>query len=243
MPKIAVIIPCYNEHKRLDAERIRGFLSQRPGIKLIFVNDGSTDDTPVLLESIRDASPSNVDIITQPRRKGKAEAVRSGMLESLKDTQTKYHGYLDADLAVSLEEFERLGGILSGNGNKFIFGSRIKKIGSVITRNEWRHFYSRFIATFIGYITRLDVYDTQCSAKIFHADIVPAFTSQPFHTRWLFDVELIDRIRKQHGDLNKLGHEEPLLEWNEIRGSKLRWYNFFRILRELFILRKYCRKR
>lgn len=243
MPKIAVIIPCYNEHKRLDAERIRSFLAKRRDIQMIFINDGSTDDTGQLLESIRDVSPEQVQIISQTKRKGKAEAVRRGLLESLKDTQTPYHGYLDADLAVSLEEFERLGLILSANGNTFIFGSRIKKIGSVITRNEWRHFYSRFIATFIGYITRLDVYDTQCSAKIFHRDLVPAITSQPFHTRWLFDVELIDRIRKQHGDLNKLGHEEPLLEWNEIKGSKLRWYNFFRILRELFILRKYCRKK
>lgn len=243
MPKIAVIIPCYNEHKRLNPATLTGFLSARPGLKMVLVNDGSTDDTRTLLNSLKEKFPAQVTIVTNAKRKGKAESVRLGLLESARDPDTIYHGYLDADLAVSLEEFERLSKILASNGNKFIFGSRIKKVGSLITRNEWRHFYSRFIATFVGYITRLDVYDTQCSAKIFHSELVPVIASEPFHTKWLFDVELIDRIRKKYNDLNSLGHEEPLLEWNEIKGSKLRWYNIFRILREMAILRKYCRKK
>jgi dolichyl-phosphate beta-glucosyltransferase len=243
MPKTAIIIPCYNEHKRLDAATILQFLSGNPGITIIFVNDGSKDDTSAIIDSIRHQNQDQVSVVHHPKRMGKAEAVRTGLRHGIDTTDAAYLGYLDADLAVSLQEFSRLSEILSKNGKQFIFGSRIKKIGSVITRNEWRHFYGRFIATLVGYITRLDVYDTQCSAKIFNRDLVPALIEQPFHTKWLFDVELIDRIRKSKGDLNNMGHEEPLLKWNEIKGSKLRWYNFPRILRELFILRKYCRKK
>ena len=95
----------------------------------------------------------------------------------------------------------------------------------------------------MGYATRLDVYDTQCSAKMFRTHLVPVITAEQFRTKWLFDVELIDRIRKHVGELNDHGHEEPLLAWDEKKGSKLRWYNFFRILRELAILRKYHRKK
>ncbi len=243
MPKTAIIIPCYNEQARLNMELVLQFLSSRKEMKVIFVDDGSTDQTPQILEEIKQQLPSQVELVHHPKRKGKAEAVRSGLLESLKDNAVGQHGYLDADLSVSLEEFERLSRLLEINGKDFIFGSRIKKVGSRITRNEFRHFYSRIIATLVGYITRLEVYDTQCSSKIFRSSMVPVIASEPFRTKWLFDVELIDRIRKNVGELNDHGHEEPLLAWDEKKGSKLKWYNFFRILKELSILRKYHRKK
>lgn len=242
MPKTAIIIPCYNEQSRLNREEIILFLSSRPDFKIILVNDGSSDQTGQVLSDIKNSLPGQVEIFTQSERKGKAEAVRSGLLHSLQDPATDIHGYLDADLAVSLEEFQRLSRLLRNSTKDFILGSRIKKVGSRITRNELRHFYSRFIATLVGYSTRLDVYDTQCSAKMFRTKLIPVIAAEPFRTKWLFDVELIDRIRKQVGELNDFGHEEPLLAWDEKKGSKLRWHNFFRIVRELFILRKHHRK-
>jgi dolichyl-phosphate beta-glucosyltransferase len=242
MQKTAIIIPCYNEQARLNMECIVQFLSTRGNMMAVFVNDGSDDQTSQVIEEIRSQLPAQVRMVKHEKRKGKAEAVRSGLIESMKDPEVTIHGYLDADLAVSLEEFERLSNLMAGSGKTFILGSRIKKVGSRISRNEFRHFYSRFIATLVGYITKLDVYDTQCSAKMFRTSIIPVITREPFRTRWLFDVELIDRIRKHVGELNDHGHEEPLLAWDEKKGSKLRWFNFFSIMRELFILRKYHRK-
>lgn len=242
MQKTAIIIPCFNEQARLNLESIVQFLSARKNFLALLVNDGSSDQTAQVLEEIKKQLPEQVRIISHQKRKGKAEAVRSGLIESLKDPEVSIHGYLDADLAVSLEEFERLSELMRNSGKSFILGSRIKKVGSRISRNEFRHFYSRFIATLVGYATRLDVYDTQCSAKMFRTELVPVITAEPFRTKWLFDVELIDRIRKQVGELNDHGHEEPLLAWDEKKGSKLKWYNLFRILRELSILRKYHRK-
>ena len=242
MQKTAIIIPCYNEQSRLNIEEIVQFLSRRPAFRLYLVNDGSSDQTGDLLEEIRRQLPDQVAVLNHENRRGKAEAVRTGLLESLKDPETGVHGYLDADLAVSLQEFERLNNLIKESGKEFILGCRIKKVGSRISRNELRHFYTRFNATLVGYITKLDVYDTQCSAKMFRTSLVSDIASEPFRTKWLFDVELIDRIRKARGELNDLGHEEPLLAWDEKKGSKLRWHHFFRIFRELFILRKYHRK-
>lgn len=243
MPKTAVIIPCYNEAARLKPELLLDFFSTRPDLKLVLVNDGSSDDTPAIMENIAGQLPGQCECINHEKRKGKAEAVRAGLNHCLHDPEILFCGYLDADLAVTLDEFERLAGKLKAGSHDFILGCRIKKVGSRIIRNEWRHFYSRVIATFVGYITRLDVYDTQCSAKIFRRSLVPVIAAEPFRTRWLFDVELIDRIRKQVADLNDHGYEEPLLYWNEEKGSKLRWYNFPRIARELIVLRKHNRKK
>jgi glycosyltransferase involved in cell wall biosynthesis len=242
MPKTAVIIPCYNEANRLKPELLQTFFLRKPGFKLILVNDGSSDGTDGILASIQQVLQDQCAIVVHEKRRGKAEAVRSGFLKCIEEPDIEFCGYLDADLAVSLEEFERLATKLESTAHDFILGCRIKKVGSRIIRNEWRHFYSRIIATFVGYVTKLDVYDTQCSAKIFCRSLLPVIATNPYRTKWLFDVELIDRIRKHVKELNEHGYEEPLLYWNEEKGSKLRWYNFPRILRELFILRKHNRK-
>lgn len=241
MPSLSIIIPCHNEEKRLDAGKILGFMHNKPNVHLYIVNDGSTDGTIGILQHIKASIPDRVDIINNKERLGKAEAIRIGLSSSASSNKSEFHSYLDADLAVSLDELYRLYELLTTSRYSFIFGSRIKKIGSEITRNEWRHFYSRIIATMVGFITKLDVYDTQCSAKIFRKELLNAITNEKYKTKWLFDVELICRINKIHGDLNQLGYEEPLLQWTEKKGSKLRWFNFFSIMREVFVIYKYYR--
>lgn len=241
MPSLSIIIPCYNEEKRLQGEVIQDFLSDKGNISIVFVNDGSTDKTGEVLNHIQSSNPSRINVITHKTRMGKAEAVRSGILESLKITTVTHHGFIDADLSISPSELYRLFEILITNEYKFILGSRIKKVGSKIIRNEWRHFYSRVIATIVGWVIKLDVYDTQCSAKIFEKEMAPSLFAEKFHTKWLFDVELLCRIQNTYGDLNASGTEEPVKEWTEKKGSKLRWYNFFQILKEVFTLRKYYR--
>lgn len=243
MSTLSIIIPCYNEEKRLLADVLSEFLEEKKDTRIIFVNDGSKDNTKHILKSICDEYPGRSIVISHDEKKGKAEAVRSGFLESIKDHQYHYHGFLDADLSILPGELYRLFQIVSASDKKFILGSRIKKIGAKIIRNEWRHFYSRIIATIVGSIIKLDVYDTQCSAKIFHTETASDIFSEKFRTKWLFDVEVICRIYNKYGDLNKTGSEEPVLEWTEKKGSKLRWYNFFQIVREVFVLKRHYQKR
>ncbi len=242
MSALSIIIPCFNEEKRLSPERFSSFLNTYYDCRLLFVNDGSTDNTLKVLTQLQVLFPDRVKIISLLKQCGKGEAVRTGLLESIKETTISHHGYIDADLAVSAEEIYRLFEKIKQTSNRFIFGSRIKKIGTKINRNEWRHFYSRVMATIVGWIIKLDVYDTQCSAKVFKTEIVNPVFKNRFHTKWLFDVELICRIHNLYGELNNNGTEEPLLKWEERKGSKLRWFHFFGILKEVFILKKHYRR-
>jgi glycosyltransferase involved in cell wall biosynthesis len=243
MPMLSIIIPCYNEEKRLISEKLINFLQTKLNVLIFFVNDGSTDNTVEVIESIIKQFPDRVFLLNKKKREGKGEAVREGLMESIKNAQIEFHGFIDADLSVSLEEFFRLYQIISGSEKIFITGSRIKKLGATIVRNEWRHFYSRIITTFIGFSTKLEVYDTQCSAKIFHKQLIPGIFNEKFKTKWLFDVEVFCRIRRQNGTLEKLALEEPLLEWTEMKDSKISGFNFFQILREIFIIHKHYRNR
>jgi dolichyl-phosphate beta-glucosyltransferase len=243
MQALSIIIPCHNEAVRLPVENLKKFLQEKNTTRLILIDDGSTDTTREIIVKLQESLPSRIKTIFLDKKSGKAEAVRIGMLESIKDKAFTHHGFIDADLAVPMEELHRLYEKACSTDHKFVFGSRVKKIGATIIRNEWRHFYSRIIATIVGSIIKLDVYDTQCSAKIFTTEIVNPVFENNFHTRWLFDVEIICRINKLLGGLNEFGTEEPLLSWKEMKGSKLRWYNFFSIVKEVFILKKHYRQR
>ncbi len=237
MQTFSIIIPCFNEADRLPLATLSGFLELHEEIILVFVNDGSTDQTNTLIETLRSAFPARIRLLQHSDRKGKAEAVRTGMLNAL-ELDKGIVGFIDADMAVTPDEFYRLLQLFKQTDFRFYFGSRIKKVGADIQRNEWRHFYSRIIATIVGSMIRLDVYDTQCSAKLFTPETAKQIFEDPFRTRWLFDVEIICRLHQYYGSLNQNGKEEPLLQWKEQKGSKIRWYHFFRILREIFILKK-----
>ena len=72
----------------------------------------------------------------------------------------------------------------------------------------------------------LQVYDTQCGAKVFRAmPALRAALSEPFRSRWAFDVELLFRLTRRNGDLEPLTTdamlEVPLDEWSDVGGSKL----------------------
>jgi len=232
MSKIALIIPCYNEAVRLDTATILNWISKRPSFDLYFINDGSTDETGKLLSKLSTALPDQIQYIESKQNAGKAESIRKGILYALQYPYT-YVGYLDADLSTSLEEIERLTQLIQIQSYTGVFGSRIKKGGAIIIRSPFRHIVGRFIATIIDLRFQLNIYDTQCGAKIFKVCILKEVVQERFQTRWLFDVELFLRLRK----INKLQIlEEPLHIWRDKRSSKLNFFSFPLICKELAIL-------
>ena len=89
--------------------------------------------------------------------------------------------------------------------------------------------------------------DTQCGAKLFrNSPELAALFDEPFISRWIFDVEIIARLIRAHRTSDRRPPEEvifecPLMEWYEIRGSKLRLRDFFLMSLDLFkIIRHYA---
>lgn len=54
--KTRIIIPCYNEEKRLDTTDFINFINQENEYHLCFVNDGSKDNTIDVLKNIQEAN-------------------------------------------------------------------------------------------------------------------------------------------------------------------------------------------
>lgn len=240
MQKNCIVIPCYNEARRLDIASIVDFIENNKTIfDILLVNDGSTDNTLILLNKLQEQFTENVVIINLFQNQGKAEAVRSGMLHCSGLNYT-YVGYWDADLSTPLNESIRFISHFNGS-TKLIMGSRLKRLGATIERSTKRHIFGRIFSTFTSLILDLPVYDSQCGAKIFDAEIIKDLFGQEFKTKWLFDVELLARY-KLLVDKKKLLEnvvEIPLVEWREVKGSKLNLFTLLMVPFELLKIKSY----
>jgi len=234
-----IIIPCYNEEKGLPIKEYTHFIERSKDILLCFVNDGSSDNTQLLLEELRSKYPTKVTVVSYQKNIGKAEAIRTGMHYCITTFDFKYIAYLDADLATSLEECASMTTYFN-TSITFVFGSRIKRIGANIDRKKSRFLIGRVIATVISIILKLPVYDTQCGCKLFTKDLAEKVFTEPFISKWLFDVEIINRIIQIYGRDNVLNKmiEIPLKSWVEKGDSKVKtsymfklWIDLYRIYR------------
>ena len=96
---LALVVPCYNEAARLDAERFLEFVNGHPGVHLVMVDDGSVDGTGEIIERMRAAAPTAVTTVRHSERRGKGEAVRSGILAGIDAISD-----IDPDVARSVQE-------------------------------------------------------------------------------------------------------------------------------------------
>ena len=241
MDPICIIIPCYNEFRRFPADEFLDFSKQHPETSFCLVNDGSNDDTGKLLESLREQLPERIIVRTLSENKGKAEAVRTGMLHAMKQFDAGYFAYFDADFSTSPEESFRLrDSLLEKSTLECAFGSRVAILGRKIDRKLSRHITGRIIATFISGILHLMVYDTQCGAKLFKRSLAMKVFENPFISRWLFDVEIMARITGLYNDQRpeEIMIEVPVKSWSDKGGSKIGWTYGFRVLFDLLKIRQ-----
>lgn len=235
----SIVIPCYNEEKGISNSEYSNFLENNPETFICFVNDGSKDNTLGVLNILKAKHNTQIHILSLEKNSGKAEAVRAGINYCNQNFQHEFIGYLDADLATTLEEFIDLRNYLTGEV-VFSFGSRIRKIGSTIERENSRFLIGRVVATFISNILDIKVYDTQCGSKLFTKEISEELFQKEFISKWLFDVEIFYRmilLFKREKAIKKM-HEVPLKLWVEKGDSKVKftygfklWFDLYKISR------------
>jgi len=231
-----VVVPCFNEEHRLD-EKAFAALAAGGRLRLLFVDDGSSDGTGEVLGRMAEGCPG-VEVLSLGANGGKAEAVRRGMQRAVAGG-AEVVAYYDADMATPPDELERLVGVLRAHDDLVgVFGSRVARLGSIIERRALRHYLGRIYATLASYALGISVYDTQCGAKVFRVDarLARALTT-PFRSSWAFDVELLHRllVGGQGVDPVPVGAllEVPLTAWRDVSGSKLRLGAALRALGEL----------
>jgi dolichyl-phosphate beta-glucosyltransferase len=219
-----IVVPCFNEERRFPGLAFLDLVGDG-GIRLLFVDDGSTDGTGSLLEQLARKS-DGIEILRLPHNMGKAEAVRRGLRQAI-ENGAGVVGYFDADLATPTTELRRLLGALEARPELMgVFGSRVARLGSHIERSAFRHYTGRVFATVASLALGVAVYDTQCGAKVFRVNpTLAAAVDRPFRSPWSFDVLLCQRLFDGTSDLPGLPVEAflelPLEVWSDVAGSKV----------------------
>jgi dolichyl-phosphate beta-glucosyltransferase len=236
---VCLIVPCFNEASRLDLTRFAAAVEHHP-LWVVFVNDGSTDGTGDLVRTHASERLCLVDLETNV---GKAEAVRQGTLRAATlpfYAGLDWIGYWDADLSTPLDELPKFFEYqaLAGVRADAILGSRVSRLGSRIARRAVRHLLGRLFVTASSLLLGTRAYDSQCGAKVFRVAAAQRVFHEPFITRWLFDLEILLRLK------DAVLLEYPLMEWEDVGGSKLAVLpNLWRTARDLFRLRARYRLR
>jgi dolichyl-phosphate beta-glucosyltransferase len=228
----ALVIPCYNEANRLNTEQLMEWIGLEEHARLILVDDGSRDETLAVLKRIQKQLPNRISVLSLKPNRGKAEAVRAGLLYALDNLHPDIIGFWDADLATPLDAFGRLMAVLDARPDiEMIFGSRVKLLGRYVERRPLRHYLGRVFATAASIVLNLPIYDTQCGAKLFRVKPhTRRIFAEPFLSKWVFDVEIIARyLQMERCDasvVEKRIYEYPLETWIDVAGSKVKPTDF-----------------
>jgi dolichyl-phosphate beta-glucosyltransferase len=235
-----IVVPLYNEENRFDIDYWETITSSSNFV-FLFVDDGSTDSTILVLEKLRNA---NINILSLKNNVGKSEAIRAGLNHAINQSKSKFSllGYLDSDTAFSelevIEILKRAENTFSDHGLDALWMSRVKLAGRKIDRGALRHYIGRLIASFLGRGIPEFPYDTQCGFKLFKS--TPIFfesLTTKFQTRWFVDLEILCRLTNAKPSPIHL-REWPLENWREIENSRIRLGTFWSIALEILVIRK-----
>ncbi|MBA3946982.1 MAG: glycosyltransferase family 2 protein [Herpetosiphonaceae bacterium] len=162
-PVLSVVIPAYNESRRLPPTlaAISAYLGTLPyPTELLVVDDGSTDATAAVVDHVMQRE-ANLRLIRNEHR-GKGYAVRTGMLAAA----GQYVLFCDADLATPIQEWEKLYKLLQAGADVAI-GSR-EGLGAQRVGEPWyRHLMGRVFNLVVRTVVLGGIQDTQCGFKAF----------------------------------------------------------------------------
>lgn len=166
-PLVSVVIPAYNEERRLPhtLQRVHDYLSAQSYLsEIVVVDDGSTDGTARVVEEFA-AQHSLVRLIKNDHR-GKGFTVRTGMLAA------KGHIVLfsDADLSTPIEDLEKLMPWFE-RGYDIVIGSREGAGAQRIQEPFYRHLMGRVFNFVVQLLTVRGIEDTQCGFKAFRDEV------------------------------------------------------------------------
>ena len=193
-PRLSIVIPAYNESARIDGtlSRVLWCVEERGwDAEVLVVDDGSTDDTPAIVQSWMRRYP-RLHMVRNPGNRGKGYSVRNGLLQAGGDIVM----FTDADLSSPMEEAELLMAAID-NGADVAIGSRwLDRQKQTIHQPLYRRFFGRCFNKVTRWVMGLPFKDTQCGFKAFRREAAQTIFRLQTIERWGFDPEILFIARK-----------------------------------------------
>ena len=215
MPKYSIVIPAYNEARRLGStlDRVLNYVAaQNWDAEVIVVNDGSRDSTADLVREKAKCRPC-LRLIENPGNRGKGYSVRNGMLHATGDLRL----FTDADLSAPIEEAPKLFAAIEGDGADIAIGSRwLRPDTQTVRQSRLRQFYGRLFNLALRLVLGLTQKDTQCGFKAFTRAAAEEIFPHQLIERWGFDPEILYLARRRH-----LRVKEVPVAWAHVEGTRI----------------------
>jgi dolichyl-phosphate beta-glucosyltransferase len=193
-PYLSVIIPAYNEAKRLPLTLIdidKHLSKAKFSYEIIVANDGSTDNTAEVVKKMA-STIKNLKILDNKVNQGKGGVVKQGMLVARGDIRI----FTDADNSTSINHFFKAQALFE-NGADVVIGSRAI-IGSKLDPPQpiYRQIPGKVGNLIIQILVLPGIWDTQCGFKAFKEKAAEKIFNIAKVTGWGFDIEALALAKK-----------------------------------------------
>lgn len=163
---ISVIVPLYNEAESLPELQTwieRVMEAHQFSYEIIYVNDGSTDNSWTVIEELARKSP-NVKAIKFRRNYGKSPALHCGFQKAEGDVIIT----MDADLQDSPDEIPELYRMIKEDGYDLVSGWKKKRFDNKLTKNLPSKLFNATARKFSG----VYLHDFNCGLKSYRSEVV-----------------------------------------------------------------------
>jgi glycosyltransferase involved in cell wall biosynthesis len=224
--KVSFLIPAYNEARTIAAviERVQALPFEK---QLIVIDDGSTDETPAILERLA-AEHGNLVVISQPNR-GKGAALRAGIERIEGDVVVVQ----DADLEYDPSDVpELIQPILNGVAD-VVYGSRLMGGRPQRAHLYWHRLGNQFLSMLAGVLYNTTLSDIETGYKAFRTEVLRSL--QLREDDFAIEPEITGRICKQRLRI----YELPISYYGRTyaEGKKITWRDGFKAARVLVRVR------
>lgn len=227
--KLSVVIPAYNESKRLPRtlEEVSVYLSRQSyDYEIIVANDGSKDSTAQTVRNFF-GKINNLRLVDNEKNHGKGYIVRQGMMSA----KGEYILFTDADNSTSIDQIEKMWPEFD-NGYDVVIGSRDIKgavldppqpwIREIILGNAFKLFRKIVIGLW-------SIEDTQCGFKCFRQKVVKDVFPKCLINRFAFDPEMLLVAKKFNYKIKEIP-----ISWKNDLASTVNLKGMIRMAFDLF---------
>ena len=218
-PRLSLVMPAFNEEGTI-ATALERCLAEPFVLEVIVVDDGSTDKTVAILESIEDP---RIRVIQHSHNQGKGAAIRSGITAAKAD----YVGIQDADLEYDPSDLAKLLVPLDQGLADAVYGSRFMSNDYHRVLYYWHSVGNRLLTTASNMLTNINLTDMETCYKVFRRDLIQSIPLE--ENRFGFEPEITVKLAKLNVRIYEVGISYAGRTYAE--GKKIGWKDGFSALR------------
>ncbi len=214
MKHVSLVIPCFNEERRLAGtlkDIIISFYQQVHEGEVLFVNDGSSDNTVRKIKKVL-AGVRNVRVLSLATHSGKGRAVQEGMLAAAGDVIL----FTDVDFSVPISSVpEALAALRKAD---IVIGSRRHPQSRlVISQGKVRTWLGKGFTWLTNKALGLSVSDVTCGLKGFRREAARDLFACQQLPDWSFDAEILFLAVKRRYRVVEIP-----VQWSNKEGTRVR---------------------